>query len=896
MSNRISDLLAQLSLEEKIALLAGSDFWHTTPIPRLNVPAIKVSDGPNGARGGMFAGGVTAACFPCGASLGASWNTDLVQEVGAAIAEECQTKGARVILAPTVNIHRSPLGGRNFESYSEDPYLTGKLAAAYIQGVQSRKVGATIKHYACNDSEFERNTISTELTERPLREIYLRPFEMAIKEAKPWCVMSSYNRINGVYACDNTYLLTQVLRDEWGYGGLVMSDWMGTKSVAESIAAGQDLEMPGPTVWRGVKALEAVKEGKLSIEAVDVCAQRVLELLERAGAFADPTEPTEMAVDRPEHRQVIRRAGAEGMVLLKNAGEALPIRAGADKKLAVIGPNAAAARIMGGGSARVNVHYAVTPLQGIRARAGGEFAIGVETGCTNHRSLPLVDMAWLEGGNFTATYFNSPDLSGPAVASAVVTRTEQVWMGPALPGVDPMNFSVRLQGRLTAPESSPYRFGLISGGQSRLFVDGALVVDNWSSQTASENYFGMGSAEVAADIPMTAGKSYDVVVEYSREKATGFAVLRLGCLPPLADDAIERAAKLAAASDVALVFAGLSDEWDSEGYDRADMELPGAQNDLIEAVAAANPRTVVVLNTGGPIAMPWLDRVAAVLIAWYPGQELGNAVADVLFGDSEPSGRLAQTWPVRLEDNPAYINYPGENGKVHYGEGIFVGYRYYEKKRVAPLFPFGYGLGYTTFAYGPAKLSAAEIKPDGALTVSVDVTNTGARAGATVVQLYVRDVASKLARPDKELKGFAKLALSPGETCTASFKLDREALAYYDDAAMDWVAEAGEFEVLVGASATDIRSRGSFTLTKTAQYGGKQRSKGFDLNTPLGKLLDDPDAMAVLGKHLPEMASMANSPQAAMARGFSLTMIRGFMPQVFTEDRLAAIAEDLATL
>ena len=363
MSDRISRLMAELTLDEKIALLAGSDMWHTTPIPRLDIPALKVTDGPNGARGGMFAGGVTAACFPVGVGLAASWNTELVQQIGAAIAEEALTKGARILLAPTVNIQRHPLGGRHFECYSEDPYLTGAVATAYIRGVQSRGVGATIKHYVCNDSEFERESISSELSERPLREIYLKPFQMAIAAAKPWCVMSSYNRIRGVFASDNGYLLTDILRDEWGFDGLVMSDWMGTKSTAEAIAAGQDLEMPGPTFWRGARAAEAVAKGALSAAAVDACAQRVLELLERTRMFADPAEPQERAENKPEHRALIRRAGAEGAVLLKNDGGVLPLRQGAIRKVAVIGPNAAAARIMGGGSARVNAHYAVTPLQ-----------------------------------------------------------------------------------------------------------------------------------------------------------------------------------------------------------------------------------------------------------------------------------------------------------------------------------------------------------------------------------------------------------------------------------------------------------------------------------------------------------------------------------------------------
>ncbi len=897
MSDRIDQLMAQLTLEEKVVLLAGSDMWHTVPIPRLGIPPLKVSDGPNGARGDAFSGGVTAACFPVGAVIGASWNVALAQEIGAAVAEEALTKGARVILAPTVNLHRTPLGGRNFESYSEDPYLTGKLAIGYIKGVQSRNVGATIKHYVANDQEFERNTISSEVAERPLRELYLRPFQMAMAEAEPWCVMTSYNRINGVYASENPYLITEILRGEWGFSGLVMSDWTGTKSTAASIAAGQDLEMPGPTMWRGDKAVQAVKDGELSVAAVDACARRVLELLERAGCFEDPFEPSETAVDRPEHRALIRRAGAAGAVLLKNESAVLPIDPGKVKKIAVIGPNAATARIMGGGSSRVNAHYRVAPLEGIRAFAGNGFEVAYELGCTNDRSLPLIPADWLADGQFTANYYDSLDLSGPVVATAPVTDTEQVWQAAFAEGVNPGRFAMRLTGTITAPETGDYRFGLITGGKSRLYVDGKLMLDNWTHNAPSDNYFGMAGAEATTDLALEQGKHYEVVVEYSSEGATGFAVNRLGCRAPLPADAIQRAAALAAASDVAVVFAGLSEEWDSEGFDRPDMALPGEQDALIAAVAAANPRTVVVLNVGAPILMPWLDDVAAVLVMWYPGQELGNAAADVLFGAAEPAGRLPQTWPVRMEDTPAYINYPGENGKVHYGEGLFIGYRYYDVKKIAPRFPFGFGLGYTDFSFGPLQLSAAELAPDGSLTATLDVTNTGSRAGSAVVQLYVHDAASKLTRPYKELKSFARLEIQPGETAPATFTLDREALAYYDDGPMAWVAEAGEFVALVGASADDIRSTATFRLTEAARFGGGEpRAKGYDLNTALGNLLDDPAAVAVLMKHLPDLAAMADSPQVSMARGFSLTMIRAFMPQLINAVQLAAIGEELAKL
>ncbi|MCK6627963.1 MAG: glycoside hydrolase family 3 C-terminal domain-containing protein [Anaerolineae bacterium] len=823
MEARLDVLLQTMTLEEQVSLLAGASFWLTVPVERLGIPAIKVSDGPNGARGGgALVGGVPAACFPVGVSLASTWNTELVGQVGQALGEEAQSKGARVLLGPTVNIHRSTLNGRNFECYSEDPFLSAQIVVAYIKGVQSRGVAATVKHYVGNESEFQRMTISSEIDERPLREIYLPPFEAAVKEAKVWAVMSGYNKVNGTYAGDHPQLLRGILKDEWGFDGVVMSDWFAHHSLT-SVESGLDLEMPGPTRERGAKLVQAVQAGQVSAEAVQESARRVLRLIARVGAFDDPAIPDEQALDRPEHRALIRRAGAEGIVLLKNDG-VLPL----DKKklttLAVIGPNAKTAQIMGGGSAQVNAHYRVSPLEGITAQAGEVVEIGYEPGCTNYKYLPLLSgrqLVSLEGQpGLSAEYFNSLDLSGPVVFRKQTPETEVMWFDPAGPGVNSAHFSARFTARLTPETSGEHHFSLVSAGLSRLFVNGQLVVDNWAAWQPGDSYFGFGSREATGVIEFQAGQSYDLVIEYSRQNASVLAALRVGMFQPLGDEAIERAVALAATADVAVICAGLTGEWDSEGQDRPHMDLVGRQNELIARVAAANPRTVVVLQTGGPVTMPWLDQVAGVMQAWYPGQECGNAIADVLFGEVNPSGKLPQTFPVRLEDNPAFINYPGENGRVRYGEGIFVGYRYYEKKRIEPLFPFGLGLSYTSFAYANLRLSAETIAPDGQLAVTVEVTNTGPRPGQEVAQLYVRDVAARLTRPPKELKGFAKVALAPGETKTVTLTLDRQALAYWDDAQQAWVAEAGEFEVLVGSSSQDIRARSRFRLTGTVIFGG----------------------------------------------------------------------------
>ena len=820
MSEQIERLLAQMTLEEKISLTAGATMFGLAGIKRLGIPAAKVTDGPNGARGSDFAARVASACFPVGIALAATWNPALIEQIGSALGEEAKSKRASVLLGPTVNIHRSPLNGRNFECYAEDPYLSARLVVAYIKGLQSQKVAACVKHFVCNDSEFERNTISSEVGERALREIYLPPFQAAVQEAETWALMSSYNKVNGVYVSENARLLQAILRDEWGFQGLVMSDWFGTYSTAPAANNGLDLEMPGPPKWRGEKLLAAVQNGAVNESVVDEHVRHILALLRKTGALEMPDDLPEEAVDRPAHRALIRATAAESFVLLKNERNILPLRSTRTKSIALIGPSARHPQVMGGGSAKVRAHYVVTPYDGILQRAGDTFELAYAMGCTNHKLLPLIDSTALTpvdgaGQGLSVAYFNNSTLSGDPVLTATTRQSEQFWMGRFAEQVDPHQFSARLQGKFTAAETGMYTFSLVSAGLSRLALNGELLLDNWTNQIHGDAYFGNGSTEVTAPFLMTAGETYALQVEFSAQ-ATQFSALRLGCLPPQPANSIQQAAKLAAQADVALLIVGTTDEWETEGADRQNMHLPGEQNELITQVAAANSNTIVILNTGSPVEMPWLSQVAAVVQVWFPGQEFGNALADVLFGDSNPSGKLPQTFPKRLEDNPAYINYPGENGQVVYGEGIFVGYRYYDKKKIAPLFPFGHGLSYTTFTYSNLVLNATNYSPGDTIQVAVDVTNTGSRAGQEVVQVYVRDVQASLARPEKELKAFAKVALVPGEKKTIHFTLDQAALAYYDPARPGWVAEAGEFRVLIGSSSRDIRLSELFTLTATA--------------------------------------------------------------------------------
>jgi beta-glucosidase len=904
MSEKIDELLEQMTLQEKVALLAGASMWHTVAIERLGIPSLKVTDGPNGARGeGNFTGGMKAACFPAEISLASTWNTALVERVGQALGREAKMKGAQVLLAPTVNIHRSPLNGRNFESFSEDPYLSARLAVAYITGVQSQGIGTAVKHYVCNDSEFQRNSISSEVGERALREIYLPAFQAAVQEANAWTVMASYNKVNGTFASENAYTITQILRKEWGFAGVVMSDWFGTQSTSPSVNAGLDLEMPGPSIWRGAKLLQAVANDEVAETTIDASVRRLLSLFTKAGLFAPEQKfpIPEQAINLPEHQLLARQAAAEGIVLLKNAGNILPLRPEKIASLAIIGPNAQTARIMAGGSAQVNAHYAISPFDGIVARAGASLKIGYELGCTNYRMVPLpaIDLFSTskdEGQHaLTLEYFNNSDLTGAPVLTTITTTTDLLWFGQYPEGVNGRQFSARLSGCFTPRETGAYTFGLSSGGLSRLFIDGREVVDNWTQQTPGHTYFGTGSSEVTQVVDLVAGHNYALSIEYSKGEKVGLAGMRLGCLAPVHPDALKRAVELAASSDVALVFVGLSGEWESESFDRPDMELVGEQVALIEKVAAANKNTVVVLNTGAPITMNWLGDVAAVVQAWYPGQECGNALADVLFGDTNPSGKLPQTYPVRLEDNPAYINYPGENGRVSYGEGLFVGYRYYEKKKVAPLFPFGFGLSYTTFQYDALRLSAQEIGAQDTLEVQIDVINTGQLAGKETVQLYIHDVASSLHRPEKELKAFAKVSLEPGERTTVTLSIKREALAYYDDLACEWVAEAGEFKVLVGASSQDMRAQATFTLTETSRFGGHPQKKhvSFGMQSTVGELLENAAARAVIDTYMPGVSGMQ---EVTMAMNWTLEQIAGMVPDMLPEELMQRIIGDLERL
>jgi beta-glucosidase len=807
----VADLVDRMTLEEQVSVLAGADSWRTVAVPRLSIPQIKVTDGPAGARGGgALVGGRRTAAFPVGIALGATWSTDLLQQVGELLAREVRDKGASVVLAPTLNLMRNALNGRNFENYSEDPVLTGRLGVAFVRGVQSKGVAATPKHFAGNESEFERDSINSEIPERVLRELYLRPFEMVVKEARPWAIMTGYNRLGGTFCSEHVRLLEEILRREWGFDGLVMSDWGGTHSAGASVRAGLDLEMPGPAKARAGLLAEAERDADLKA-AVGASALEVVRLVERTGALADPLDvrdANEGETEYPDVRALIRRTGAEGMVLLKNAG-LLPLPA--DAKVAVVGPNAAVARVMGGGSAQINAHRQVSPLDGLRAALGTD-RVTHAPGCDNDRFLPVPQTPM------------SMEFRAAAGAEVVAVqdhpRGEAQW-GRLPAGLSANAFHVRFSLVVAVPEAGEYQLSLVSTGLSRLYLGDELVVDNWQGWRPGGFPVGLGSQEVRCTRQLQAG-ALELVAEYGPrafavDGVAPFDAIRIGFGQLLPPSAVAEAAAVAAAADYAIVCIGTTGEWETEGEDRWGIDLPGRQDELVSAVVRANPRTVVVLQTGGPVRMPWLDAVPAVMQAWFPGQEAGHSIADALLGTAEPGGRLPQTFPRSLDDDPTHplirdVQYPGAGGKVEYREGLFTGYRHVDRAGTQPLFPFGFGLSYASFELIDLVATPARLSPGETLSITVAVNNTSARAGSTVVQAYVRDLAASMERPDKELKAFAKVYLDAGQTQTVQLTLDMRSLAYFDDAQQAWVAEAGDFELLVGFSSADLALATRFAL------------------------------------------------------------------------------------
>ncbi len=789
---RIEELLSQLTLKEKAALLSGLDIWRTVPIERVGIPSITMTDGPHGVRATRHEAerpvGPTTA-FPTGVSMASTWNPELIEQAAAALAEETRAMGCDVLLGPCVNIVRHPLAGRNFEAYSEDPYLAGRIGTAWVKGLQSQGVAASLKHFACNNQEFERDRGNSIVDDRTLREIYLAQFETVVKEAQPWTVMCSYNRINGTYASQHNYLLNDILRGEWGFDGLVVSDWMANHTIFESVQGGLDLEMPGPAKYYGQLLADAVQRWQIEEETVDEAVRRVLTLIARTGKFDG--QQIAGSVNTIEHRQLAREVATEAIVLLKNERATLPIQPGTIKTIAAIGPSVIGWQISGGGSSRVEPAQVIDPLSALKAKLGDQVEIVYAEGCDNYVELPTMR------GEFKAEFFNNPTLTGEPAATRIDPALNQGWwFATPAPEVTSMQYSARWSKTITVAQSGRYAFAISASCEAQVVLDGRVIVAN---------------GQPAVTIDLEAGKDYDFRVEMKKADELVFGHVRVGmAYRPDPDNRIQQATELAARSDVAIIYAGYPENFETEGVDRPHMDLTGQQNELIAAVAKVNPKTVVVLNVGSPVTMPWADDVAAIVLAHYPGMVGAEALTDILCGTVNPSGKLTATWPKSLKDTPAYNNYPGGRSVV-YGEGIFVGYRHYDNREVEPLFAFGHGLSYAAFEYSDLKVTS-QVKRGAIAKVAVTVKNAGAMAGQETVQVYVHDAQSSLQRPVKELKGFAKVALHPGEAKTIEFELNERALSFYNPDRKQWVAEPGEFEVLIGSSSRDIRARAKFEL------------------------------------------------------------------------------------
>ncbi len=816
MNNRIDKLLASLTLEEKVSLLSGISMWQTAAVERLGIPSLKLSDGPNGVRGTMTTG-ASSACFPVGSALGATWNPVLLEQLGHALAGECRTKDVQVLLGPTINLHRTPIGGRNFECFSEDPLLTGELAAAYVAGVQENGVAACPKHFVGNDTEYQRHSISSEIDERTLREVYLRPFEMVVRRSHPWFIMSAYNKVNGIFASSHRELLIDVLKGEWGFDGVVVSDWGAALETVENALGGLDLEMPGPARTFGDNLLKAVEEGRVSEALIFDKVKRLLTVAARTGKLDadDALSEPETAIDKPAHRKLARRLAHESMVLIKNK-DVLPFDASSLNRIAVIGPNVTYPQIMGGGSSMVLPHYVINPLEGIQQRVGGDMEVTHEPGTLTHRYVPAIAPENLRTGvnaldkGLLLEVFDAPDFEGDPVASIVYAHDIFMpgLMGPELPS---KTSSYRLSGFFVPDSTGEYEFGVYSAGPARLLLDNEVLIDNWTEQIPGETFFSFGSKEKRNSAFLFKNQLYRIAIEGRSLPGGLLTGMRFGAKPPVSDTLMQDAVEAARAADAVVLVVGTNKDWETEGHDRRSLKLPGKQDELVERVLEANPNTVVVTNAGAAIEMPWLDDAPAVLHAWFPGQEFGNALADILFGDVSPSGKMPTTFPKRLQDTPAFIHYPGEDGKMLYAEGLYMGYRWYETRDVEPLVPFGHGMSYTQFEFQDLS-DNEEIVSEGAVRVRIQVTNVGNRPGQETIQVYARPIDTKVKQPAKTLKAFQKVSLSKGQSTVVEFSLSEEDFAHWNVGRGGWQDSPGRYALEIGSSSRDVHIVREFEL------------------------------------------------------------------------------------
>jgi beta-glucosidase len=799
---RVEAILRQMTLEEKIDTIGGVNSFYIRANPRLGLPELKMADGPFGIRKSG-----PSTTYAAGIALAASWDVDLAQRVGEMLGRDARARGVHFLLAPAVNIYRAPMCGRNFEYFGEDPFLASRMAVAYIKGVQSQGVSATIKHFLGNNSEFDRHNTSSDMDERTMREIYLPTFEAAVREARVGAIMDSYNLVNGVHMTENQRLNHQVVKQEWGFDGIIMSDWDATYDGVAAANAGLDLEMPSGRFMNRATLIPAIKQGKVSLATIDDKVRRILRTALRFGWLDREQTDRTWPLFSAQGRKLALETARGSMVLLKNRGDWLPLDKAKIKSVAVIGPDAYPAVPVGGGSAQASPFVAVSYLQGLvdylAAGATVTWSRGLVPLSEIFETTVFATAATGGQAGLKAEYFDNPSLSGAPGLTRIDGHVSFSWDRPsAWPAGQGRGSSARWTGYFVPASSGAYRFVASSYGldEYRLFVDGKSVFD----RTAQPQPIGIATRKLQA------GQAYAIRLEYVHRDHHA----RLGLGVRKLSELIEPEVKtLAAAADVAVVLAGFDPSNESEGSDRT-FQLPDGQDELIDLVRAANQNTVVVITSGGGVDMtPWVDGIRAIVQAFYPGQEGGTALAQLLFGDFSPSGKLPATFERKFEDSAAFRSYaPQADKRIPYREGVFLGYRHFDRLKTKPLFPFGHGLSYTTFKYSALTVAPAVMPENGSVTVAFEVTNTGKRQGAEVAQLYVSDGHAPVPRPVKELKGFAKVNLEPGESKRVQITLDRRALSYFDETAKRWKAEPGDFEVLVGSSAQQIEVRGKLSL------------------------------------------------------------------------------------
>ena len=804
----IKQLIKDLTLEEKVELLSGFDAWQTNKIDRLGIPSIKMSDGPNGVRGDGNSG-KSSACFPCAISIGSSWNLNLIKTLGEELASEAQLKDVDVLLGPTINIHRHPLGGRHFECFSEDPFLTGKIAIEYVKGVQSKNIAACLKHFVGNDTEFERYTVSSNIDEKTLREIYLLPFEMAIKEANAKVVMSAYNKLNNIYCSSHENLLIEILKDEWGFDGYVVSDWGAARDTVENATGGLDLEMPGPAKSWGKNLITAINDKAVPEDLINDKVKRILNVASFCKRFENPIRKPERDNDTKLKRKLLKDAAQEGMVLLKNDG-ILPLKKDI-KSIGIIGPNAEKAQIIGGGSATLVPYHESHPVSSFQNNFSEKTIVKSAKGCHTYRYLPEINKSLTKENGFLVEYFNVTDNKNDFISSKVL-RGSKFWIFEGfakdiIGTEDRPDIFVKFSCTYVPDISGEHAFEIFAIGKSKLIINNEEIIDNWTDPLPGDAFFAHGSSSKRGASNLEKDKSYQIEIQYKFEG--NFPAIYIGCQPPDKNDLLDEALNIVKEVDEVILLVGTNSDWETEGNDRVDFNLPGEQNTLIEKVLEINPNAIIVLNTGSPVDMPWVNKAKSILQSWYAGQEYGDALFEILTGLVNPSGKLPTTFPKRIKDTPAYSCYPGENLQMSYDEKLLIGYKWYDRKKIEPLFHFGHGLSYTNFEYSNLRISNSDKNN---FTCSFNIENVGDISGFEISQCYISFMNCDEDEPIKKLQGFDKTYINSGEIKKIEIRLDSKSFSTWDIKNHQWEIKKGVFNILIGSSSNDIKLKDSINL------------------------------------------------------------------------------------